>query len=144
MISRREIERALLRAETADEVQDILARYGQNVSHQTAEMAMKKINVLALADGSELSEDELMAVSGGKRDFASEGCALTVEYTSSCWGEDGGCELIHNSYIYAPSQIHCRRCGTLLFHVGTAGSYGQYHCPNCGFEFLAVTDQAKN
>lgn len=86
----------------------------------------------------ELSVDELEAISGGGRDWTTEGCAATMEPGSDCWGTDY-CALWPVTYVHKPVDSICPTCGTYLYLAKVdyetnfeEGLY--YRCKNCGYE----------
>lgn len=93
-------------------------------------------------DGTDLSTDELEAVSGGTdRDWATDGCAATVEPGSWC-GTNDNCVAIYVTYDHEPEKETCPECGSFMYiyHTNTvhAGSeskeFNYYRCPKCGYE----------
>ncbi len=135
-MERRQIEQELLHTHSAAEVVSVFAEAGMEISIDTAKDIAARVVLVQKENGSALSENELDAVSGG-RDFGKEGCAATVEYGSDCWGEDGGCMLIHYTYVGGPIYFECKKCGKRqLYLVARAvGAKGDiYRCRSCGQE----------
>lgn len=110
-MSKQEAEEKVLAAQSAQEVAEIMAAAGHEVS---AEEAAKLFEVVE-ADRAEnrLDMRELEAVAGGTRgengaepygpwggriNWNLHGCAATVEPDSNCWGTDGGCAHINIEY----------------------------------------------
>lgn len=136
------IEGLLLKAESPEEIGTIFTENEIEVSPETINDIYKRVSWLNKVHSgaipeNELSEDELMAVTGG-RDYATEGCKATVEYDSRCWGEDGGCALIHFSYEHEPKYFPCKNCGKQMLYVYAEkqGIHGDlFRCRNCGAEY---------
>ena len=93
-------------------------------------------------DGTNLSADELEAVSGGAdRDWLTDGCAATVEPGSWC-GTNDKCVKIYVTYDHAPEKDKCPECGAFMYiyhtHLvyagGNAKAFNYYRCPKCGYE----------
>lgn len=136
-MDREKIRRALGLAQSADDTKRILAENGIEIGSEEAERLYGRISSKLAEGAEELSDDELMAVSGG-RDYGKDGCAATVEPDSDCWGEDGGCEWIHYSYSHPPISLKCKVCGTYLYRFerpeGSLFKYG-LRCRKCGKEY---------
>ena len=91
----------------------------------------------------ELSPDELEAVSGGVRDWVTEGCAATVECGSICWSDDH-CILVYEHYSNSPISITCPKCGTYFYKYeqrSTSNPFAKipvyYICKTCGYREFA-------
>lgn len=93
-------------------------------------------------DGTNLSTDELEAVSGGAdRDWLTDGCAATVEPGSWC-GTNDRCVAFSVTYDHEPQKEKCPKCGAFMYIYHTqyvyAGSetkvFDYYRCPKCGYE----------
>lgn len=124
----------LLVAKDADEVAAIIADAGQEATTEEIDRIVGELRYAAEHDGMGLSLDELDAVAGGGwiRYYHKDGCAATVEFGSDCWGEDGGCSIINNTYMSRPVDVKCT-CGRYMFkdyiHVETG--MGVLSCPYC-------------
>ena len=132
-MSRKEIEDSLLNAQSSDEVSEILAGAGVQLSDESAKDMFAKIRLLSKTDGAALSENELTTVSGG-RDYLTEGCAATVEPGSDCWETDGGCSTLNNTYEHAPTAHTCYVCGSYMYILRDPGKDEQmvyYRCTKC-------------
>ena len=108
----------LMNAETAEEIQQILIQNGYENSDERSEF-IKEV-VKASSEYKSLSMDELSSVSGGattERDYATAGCAATVEPDSHCWGTDGGCFAVYIDYDHYPLGCAYPRCGAHTFYI---------------------------
>ena len=88
------------KANNASQFYELAKEEGFNLTEEEAGRAFEEM--LNTTSG-ELSEDELLAVSGG-RDYPVSGCAATVEFGSSCWGTDGGCASCSASFHKVPGK----------------------------------------
>ena len=81
-----------------------------------------------------LSLDELESVSGGYRDWSTQGCAATCEVESDCWGTDR-CSHVNICYLNFPNKLctYCAR-GDVEFIGLDADLMQVYRCKKCGFE----------
>lgn len=121
------------KAENAGQFYELLKEEGYTLEEETAKRLFEQEKRAA---NEEVSEEELAVVSGG-RDYATEGCAATVEYGSSCWGTDSGCFVANIEYAHAPGKELCPVCGkqtTYMSHEGVNVFY--YTCRSCGSEFI--------
>ena len=137
-----ELRSRLFKAQSAEQVMEIIKESGQEIKAEDAEHMFQEISKFQA--GSELSADELEAVSGGYRNYIEEGCAATVEPMSDCWGEDGGCLMIHYTYFNSPGFERCPTCNAYVhldedymidngcINDSRNGFFEQYTCPNCG------------
>lgn len=125
-------------ARDPDEIRRILTESGYTPSEEAVNNIRELINAETETKCRDLSEDELSAVSGGatERDYATEGCAATVENDSHCFGTDGGCLIVNIDYIHSPMFQHCPRCGaqTMYRAIQDPGSdlRSIYACRTCG------------
>lgn len=98
-MDKKEIIQLLQKAESSEEIQQILT----NNEYEISDERLQTIPEAAKGDAEEeeLSLDELSAVSGGVTacDYATDGCVATVEYDSDCWGTDDGCIAINNESL---------------------------------------------
>ena len=124
-------------AETAEQFYDSLINEGYTLAE---DQAKKLYELETQSTPEEVSEDELAAVSGGHdRDYATDGCAATVEYGSDCWNTDGGCWLINIDYDHMPLKDKCPWCGfqtVYMSHEGVNVFY--YTCRTCECEFISL------
>ena len=90
------------KAENAGQFYELLKEEGYTLEEETAKRLFEQEKRAA---NEEVSEEELAVVSSG-RGSATEGCAATVEYGSSCWGTDGGCFMANIEYDHAPGEEH--------------------------------------
>lgn len=125
-----------MNAENSEEVQQILKQNGYEVSSERSRIILEIAK--EHAESEQLSMDELSAVSGGAetRDYATQGCAATVENGSRCWGTDGGCWSANIDYDHEPMTRACPRCGAHTFYMAKQDYYSDlrsmYGCRNCG------------
>ena len=144
-----ELKAKLLAAQSAEEVTELVKADGQEITAEKAAHFWEEIKKLREQDGKELSLDELEAVSGGSRNYLTEGCAATVEPDSDCWGTDGGCWVINIDYSNWPDNLQCPKCGRYVHKVRDIYSYGNnsehnlprgsYHvceCPKCSTVYI--------
>lgn len=134
-----ELRAKLLKTSGADEVSSILAGAGQQATAEEIERIVAEVQYAAEHDGEHLSLDELDAVAGGGwiQNYNKSGCVATVEYNSDCWGEDGGCAAIHNTYYCQPVNVRCPKCGDKYMYKHNTrwiegGQVGILRCPYCG------------
>ena len=80
----KDFEKQILAAQSAEEIQKILKENDLDYDRSEAESIFSASQKLRIRE--ELSEDELAAVSGcaTSRDYATDGCAATVEWGSDC------------------------------------------------------------
>ena len=90
--NKKELEQKIAAASSPQELQRILNDAGEKIGPEDAAKLFEKLQNCGTAQ--ELSPDELEAVSGGVRDWVTEGCAATVECGSICWSDDH-CPLIY-------------------------------------------------
>ena len=132
-----EIKKNLYEADSPKEIQEILSGLGFESSDEEAARLFEEIQLFHSSETEVLSEDELAAISGG-RDYAKDGCAATVEPGSDCWGEDGGCAVIHYHYDNRPLRLYCKKDGTPLYKFECPPedlfAY-KYRCRVCGAEY---------
>ena len=92
-----ELKAKLLAAKSAEEAAALVKAAGQEISAEETEKLWAEITKRRDQDGKELSPDELEAVSGGTRNWASKGCKATVEEDSWCWSSDA---CYYNEVVY--------------------------------------------
>lgn len=132
-----ELQAKLRAAKDAGEVAAVLEAAGQQATAEEIERIASELQHVAAHDGEELSLDELDAVAGGGwiQDYKADGCVATVEYGSSCVGDDGGCIAIHFTYNYQPVNVKCTcghwMCKSLNKRVTAEGCVGELYCPYC-------------
>lgn len=130
-----DVKEIVRKAADADSFKEMMREEGVELNPEQAKEMFDYYS-----DGRMLSEEELNAVSGGHdRDYATEGCAATVEYGSSCWGTDGGCTLVNIDYDHMPESTSCPVCGKQTVYMSHEGVNVFYHkCRNCGAEFFEI------
>ena len=105
----------LLGAKSAEEVTELIKAGGQEITEDDAECLWAEITQHRKQDGTELSLDELEAVSGGAdRDWAKDGCAATVEPYGSRCGSNDECMIWDVTYSNIQQLFHCPHCGVEL------------------------------
>ena len=136
-MEKEDLVQQLMNAETAEEIQQILIQNGYEISDERSEF-IKEV-VKASSEYKSLSMDELSSVSGGattNRDYATAGCAATVEPDSHCWGTDGGCFAVNVDYDHYPLGCACPRCGAHTFYIAKKDPHNDIHsmyaCRTCG------------
>ena len=144
----KELKEKLLAAKSVEEVTELVKADGQEITAEDAAHLWEEITKLREQDGKELALDALEAVSGGSRNYLTEGCAATVEPNSDCWGTDGGCLAINIDYSNWPCNLQCPNCGRYVHKVKDIYSYGNsvhnlprgsYHeceCPKCDTVYI--------
>lgn len=126
-----ELKAKLFKANSLDEVKELLKASGQDITPEAAEKLFREIETHKT--GSELSVEELEAVSGGTdRDWIRDGCAATVEYGSSCWSNDA-CSLREVIYSHKPERYLCPTCKINLYISESTTKREVYKCPRCGY-----------
>lgn len=122
-----ELKGRLLKAESAEEVAQMLREGGYEFSPEDARCVYEKA-VARRSNEEEFSLEELEAVAGGVRDYYTEGCAATVEAGSWCWSNDrcGTWDVVYNVY---PIDRTCKACGGGMLFVNR---YDCYKCSKCG------------
>ena len=99
-----ELKAKLLAAKSAEEAAALVKAAGQELTEEEAAKLWEEIE--RVSDGRQLSKDELGVVSGGSRNWITEGCAATVEDGSSCWGTDA-CSGINVHYELFNAESKC-------------------------------------
>ena len=130
-----ELKSKLLKAESAEEAAALLRPSGVDDA-----LATQIWNELCAHRGDkELSLDELEAVSGGAdRNWATQGCAATVEYGSWCDSNDY-CSIWDVTYDNPPLGSKCPNCGTSLYRSYEIDypymrEVAYKRCKNCGYK----------
>ena len=122
-----ELKMKLIKAESVEQVAEIVKADGQEITAEDAEHLWQEI-AQHNKDGT-LSVDELEAVSGGAdRDWLINGCAATVEAGSSCSSNDK-CVWWDVTYEHAPSSNTCPSCGGKMYLSGGSTET----CVTCGY-----------
>ena len=131
------VRNQLLAAKGEDEVKAILADNGLTVTDEDFAQIMAEIEAMP-ADG-ELSIDELEAISGGWRDWLTEGCYSTVEADSWCAYSSDMCLAVYHHYDHEPYRFQwCHNCGSQMGHYslekkpGSSSYSYKVKCPKCG------------
>ena len=137
-----ELKAKLRSAKSEEEAVALMKADGQKLTAEDAAQLWTEIMNHQAQDDKELSLDEMEAVSGGYRDWVTEGCAATVEWDSDCWGVDGGCLAIHYTYSREPTtDDRCPKCGARVYLEGKYGvstgflqgyTWKEFICRNCG------------
>ena len=110
-----ELKAKLLAAKSAEEVTELIKADGKEITAEDAAHLWEEISRKREQNGKELSLDELDAVSGGAdRDWATDGCAATVEPNSWC-GSNDRCFWTDVTYDNEPVDVYCTHCGTPLY-----------------------------
>ena len=140
--NKKELEQKIAAAGSPEEIERILNDAGEKIGPEDAAKLFEKLQNRK-ADGGELSPDELEAVSGGVRDWVTEGCAATVECGSICWSDDH-CILVYEHYSNSPISITCPKCGTYFYKYeqrSTSNPFAKipvyYICKTCGYREFA-------
>ena len=127
-----ELKKKLLAAGSEQELKEMLEASGAEATAEQTAWLFKELT--DEKEGKELSLDELEAVSGGLRNWWTEGCYATVEYYSHCeWSVDN-CVYIYHCYHNAPIK-RCS-CGGDIGRVNdnfNRDRWGyEYRCKSCG------------
>ena len=124
-----ELTAKLRQAQSFAEMTELLKAGGQDET--TAEQLWKELESLSEIEAHELSLDELEAVSGGvSRDWATEGCAATVQPGSWC-GTNDKCVIWSVTYDHPPTHYKCSRCGGWLYELEKEGGVTPMACRKC-------------
>ena len=127
----KELKAKLIKANSLDEVKELMKASGKDISQEDAERLFKEIEIHK--NDSELSVEELEAVSGGAdRDWITDGCAATVEYGSWCWSNDA-CGLDDVTYSHKPQKDLCPTCKINLYICDSTTKQEVLKCPRCGY-----------
>jgi rubrerythrin len=130
-----ELKTKLLAAGNAAEAAEIMKAQGQEITREEAELLFEEIGKYRVQDGMELDLDELEAVSGGNRNWVTEGCAGTVEFGSHCRSNDN-CWLFTVNYDYEPTDHICPNCEQHMYFQNKIKegpvTEWQYRCKFCG------------
>lgn len=136
-MDKQDLKKTLLTAKNSEDVRFILSKYNIEIPNEDADRLFDSLQMYRSQLSNELSEDELAAIGGG-RDYATDGCAASVEPGSSCWGLDGGCAVIHYHYDNRPLRLYCKKDGTPLYRFECPPedlfAY-KYRCRVCGTEY---------
>ena len=135
-----------LRARLADkepaQAAELAAELGYKVTEEELLEAEKDLRRQNGAQIVELDLADMDKAAGGSRDWASQGCAATVEAGSSCWGTDY-CVFAFVTYTHTPSSYKCPNCGSMMYFDRTTAKRGvakaYYICPKCGAEQINQT-----
>jgi len=138
--NKKELEQKIAAASSPEEIGRILNDAGEKIGPEDAAKLFEKLQIRGTAQ--KLSLEELEAVSGGLRDWVTDGCASTVECGSWCWSDDN-CILIYEHYSNAPISITCPKCGTNFYKYEQRSTNPfvkvpvYYICKNCGYSQFA-------
>ena len=142
-----EMREKLLSAKSVEDIAALLKE--ADIDETQAERLWAELEQKREADGGKLSLDELEAVSGGKRNWVTDGCAATVEPGSLCWSNDV-CFTVEEHYDNGPVHKKCPTCGIYLYSV--VREEGDKHpiyyvCKKCNFTKFSshydTTDKAR-
>ena len=127
-----------LKAQLADKAPaqavELAAELGYEVTEEELIAAEKELRKQNSPEVVELDLDDMDKAAGGSRDWATQGCAATVEAGSFCWGNDY-CVLAYVTYDHAPSYNKCPKCGNTMYFEKSTSKHGwksHYICPKCG------------
>ena len=121
-----ELKKELIKAQSAEQVTEIIKAGGQEISAEDAEHLYQEI--VHHNQDAELSADELEAVAGGfDRDWLTDGCAATVEAGHGFCGSNDYCLWFDVTYEHQPTPYHCSKCGGIMYEYGK-----KRNCINCG------------
>ena len=140
-----------LKAQLADkspaQAAELAAELGYEVTEEELIAAEKELRKQNSPEVVELDLDDMDKAAGGSRDWATQGCAATVEEGSWCWGNDF-CVLASVTYTHAPAAVKCPNCGSTMYLDKTTTYYGDrvkyFKCPNCGKETTNTTHIANH
>ena len=143
-----EMREKLLAAKSVDDIATLLKEAG--IDETQTERLWAELEQKREAEGGALSLDELEAVSGGKRNWVTDGCASTVEPGSWCWSDDV-CITVEEHYDNEPVNEKCPKCGIYFYSVvreeGNPPYPIYYVCKTCNFTKFSqrynTTDHAK-
>ena len=139
-----ELKAKLLAAQSEEEVTELLKANGREITAEDAARLWDEITGKREADGKELSLDELESISGGNRNWVTDGCAATVEYGSWCWSDDK-CVNWDVTYDFGPTDTLCIKCGKNMYlqrrtHLGGSKYEEQHRCKFCGCIVISIFD----
>ena len=138
-----ELRKKLLAAKSAEEVAELVKADDQEITEEDAAHLWEEIEKRSGQEINELSLDELDVVTGGSRDYKTEGCAATVEPGSSCWFSNDYCTtVIGVTYDNPPKDYSCMSCGhyPLYYDPKLGGKKIIYVCKQCGAWFRFTLD----
>ena len=116
-------------AQSVEEAAELLKADGQDETQ--AERLWQELEKRRGNAEQELSLAELEAVTGGaSRDWATDGCAATVEPGSWCWTNDK-CVWWSVTYDHPPTSYKCSRCGGWLYEGEKSDGVTPMICKNC-------------
>ena len=131
-----EMKALLANVQSAEQVAEVFASAGQRISKKDSERLYQEYQ--HHVTDQELSLAELEAVSGGSRDYLTDGCAATVEPGSDCWGTDM-CAIVNCVYDNGPAS-YCEKCGGVVVNKGSDGSRWHFECTRCHDTFTKPVD----
>ena len=127
-----------LKAQLADKAPaqavELAAELGYEVTEEELIAAEKELRKQNSPEVVELDLEDMDKAAGGSRDWATQGCAATVEAGSTCWSNDY-CILLDVTYSHAPSYNKCPKCGNTMYFERSTSKHGwksHYICPKCG------------
>ena len=134
-IDRKELKKKSLAAESPEELLELIKAAGEEITPEKAAELFERMKEFQAQR--ELSADELEAISGGAdRNWATDGCAATVEPGSWC-GSNDKCIVVNVTYDYQPTGHLCPNCGNYMYlhnqiSLGGHQYEDQYRCKFCG------------
>lgn len=141
----KELKAKLLNARSAEEAAELIKADGQEITPEDTIHLWEEIKKRREQDGRQLSPDELEAVSGGAdRNWATDGCAATVEYGSWC-GSNDKCVNWDVTYDFQPTSTLCPNCGKNMYlqnriNIGGSKYEEQHRCKFCGCIISSLFD----
>ncbi|MBP3793877.1 MAG: Nif11 family protein [Ruminococcus sp.] len=126
--------KAQLADKTPAQAAELAAELGYEVTEDELIAAEKELRKQNSSEVVELDLEDMDKAAGGSRDWATQGCAATVEAGSFCWGNDY-CILASVTYDHAPSYNKCPKCGNTMYFEKSTSKHGwksHYICPKCG------------
>ena len=131
--------KAQLADKTPAQAVELAAELGYEVTEEELIAAEKELRKQNSPEVVELDLEDMDKAAGGSRDWATQGCAATVESGSSCWGTDY-CVFAFVTYTHSPSSFNCPNCGSMMYLDKTTSKHGRnshYICPKCGAKVLS-------
>ena len=137
MLNKKDLFELIKGAKSEQEVRKLLDQQGEEYANVDAKRLFDEVQ-RRLNSNEKLDLEELDSVSGGKRDWWTEGCAATCEEGSWCWSNDQ-CFSFDVEYIeFHEKCINGQRHDWELVSRGTSHGSGAgvwvltYHCRRCG------------
>ena len=137
MLSKKDLFERVQNAKSEKEVQEIFDQQGEECANLDAKLIFDEVQH-RLQRNEKLDLDELDAVSGGTRDWWTDGCAATCEEDSWCWSNDK-CYAFEVQYLeFHQKCTNGQRHDWELISRSTAHGSGSgmwvlvYKCRRCG------------